>query len=540
MGERVSPRESRLLPAAMLLLESFLAGIYRKLSSRCSSWVQGSAIFGALMRVRSVMLELLSGSLIWPRISALLRSFLVPPGENWGLDTLFGAALALAVLHSSELAVMTLALVLILKLYRRISGRGVWRGVYGVPAMTSRGSIGQAGEDGLPIPAGLFLPLFALILFAAGAAFASVTPAYSARNLVMWLFYAFSFVLGLDVARRGKALAAALPVLFATTVAGAYGIYQHLTGFQSYEGWLDPEFADVSRITGTFSNPSFFSQTLALTLPVAVALVLSGGGFRYKVILLGSILIQGVALALTLGRAAWIGCMLSLAVVAVLYDKRLIVVGFVVVLIASSFAPEFLVKRFLSAFSMEDSSNNYRVSVWRGSLALARAYFLTGTGLGAESFVYTYPEYMIIGSPAWHSHCVYLEILIEMGILGLIAFLWMLVAWAVYTWRGLVSAGLLNSGSGSGPVRNRSGSILRLGGLRGAKWARAAVAVGAASAVLGSLAQGLVEHTLYSPRVALLFWAWAGLSAGLSLYATDEGALPRTQLQVSVEKGAVA
>ncbi|HHY34235.1 MAG TPA: hypothetical protein GX510_01145 [Firmicutes bacterium] len=536
MGESGRRRESGVLPAAMSLLEGFLAGVYRKFSGRCSSWTQGSAILGALTRVRGAVLELLSGSLFWPRISRLLRGVLVPPGENWSLDTLFGAALGLAVLHSSELAVVAVALVLVLKLYYRISGRGASQ----VPGMMSPGSVCQVGEDGLPVPAGLFLPLFALLLFAAGAAFSSVTPAYSARNLVMWLFYAASFILGLDAARRRRSNAVILPVLSAVTVAGLYGIYQHVTGFQSYEGWLDPEFADISRITGMFPNPSFFSQTLALALPVAVALVLSGGRLRNKVILLGGIAIQGVALALTLGRAAWIGCMLSLAVIAVLYDKRLIVVGLVVLLVASSFAPEFLVKRFVSAFSTEDSSNNYRVSVWRGSLALARAYFLTGTGLGAESFVYTYPEYMVIGSPAWHSHCVYLEILIETGILGLTAFLWMLVAWAVYTWRGFVSAGLLKPGSGRSPVRNWPGSTPPLVGPDRGKWARAAVAVGAASAVLGSLAQGLVEHTLYSPRVALIFWAWAGLSAGLFLQGAGEDALSRAQAQVSAEKGAVA
>lgn len=537
MDERGERRESSVLGTAIALLEGFVAGAYCKISDRCASWAQESVILRALARIRRAVPGMLAGSLFWPHIRGLLRSTLVPKGERWGLDTLFGAALGLAVLHSSELAVLLVALVLLFKLHGRFSKRRVSQR----SKMTvSPGSGGPAGEDGIPIPAALFLPLLALILFAAGAALASVTPAYSARNLVMWLFYAVSFILGLDAARRRKAQAVTLPVLLATTAAGVYGIYQHMTGFQSYEGWLDPEFEDISRITGTFPNPSFFSQTLALVLPVGVALILSSGRFREKIIPAVCIAIQGVALALTLGRAAWIGCLLSLAVVAVFYDKRLVIVGLILLLIASSFAPEFLVKRFASAFSMEDSSNNYRVSVWRGSLALARAHFLTGTGLGAESFVYTYPDYMVIGTTAWHSHCVYLQILIEMGILGLMAFVWLLVTWAFYTWRGLVWAGL--SGSRSGPsssVQNLQCSGRGLLGPDPGKWARAAIAVGAASAVLGSLAQGLVEHTLYSPRVALIFWTWAGLSGGLSLQGTEEDAVSRVQAEVT-EKGAIA
>lgn len=534
MGERGRRRESRVFSAVLFVLEGLLAGVYRKLSNRCSSWTQGSAILSALARVRGVVLELLSGSILWPRISGLFQGALVPPGEHWGLDTLFGAALGLAVLHSSELAVVAVALVLVLKLYHRVSGRNVSQ----LSAMMSGGSVREVGEDGLPIPAGLFVPLLALLLFATGAAFASVTPAYSARNLVMWLFYGSSFILGIDAARRGKAKAVILPAFAASTLSGLYGIYQHMTGFQSYEGWLDSKFEDISRITGTFPNPSFFSQTLALTLPVGVALILSSVRFREKIIPAAGIAVQGVALALTLGRAAWIGCLLSLAVIAVLYDKKLIIVGLIGLLIASSFAPEFLVKRFASAFSMEDSSNSYRVSVWRGSLALAKAHFLTGTGLGAESFVYTYPDYMIIGTTAWHSHCVYLQILIEMGILGLIAFLWLLVAWAFYTWRGLVWSGLLGSPSArSSRVPSLPGGDLA--SLRRAKWARAAIAVGTASAVLGSLAQGLVEHTLYSPRVALIFWTWAGLSAGLSLQGTNEDAVSRAPAQTAKQGAAV-
>lgn len=507
MAERVDPSDSYILSVVSHLAGSLAMRLSATLRSLRAIGKE-SACIQAIRRIQESLPRLLSGSFAWKaatRVAGLVAVSEMRPGP----EALFGVALGLAFLHSSEVAISVTLLAVVWRIVLATTPRRVPD-----PSEQPEGRRCPASLAGWMHPS-LFLPLYALMMFATGSALSSVTPAYSLRNLVMWVFYMTSFAMGLDASRRGKERHVALPLLLAATVSSCCGIYQYLTGFRSYEGWLDTEFEDLTRITGTFGNPSFFSQALALAIPVGAAFVLSSRGVRRRVVAALYVMVQGAALLLTLGRAAWIGCLFSLLVVAAFYDRRLVVLGLVVLLVALPFLPEYVVKRFVSAFSTEDSSNSYRISVWRGSLALARAHLVTGTGLGAESFVYTYPDYMVIGTTAWHSHCVYLQILIEMGIFGLGSFLWLLSVWGLYAWKGIFRsyAGLFAGGKGTPSSFSGGGIPVGAGPRKG----EAAVALAAAAGVLGSLAQGLVEHTLYSPRVALIFWTWAGLSAGLSL-----------------------
>lgn len=74
----------------------------------------------------------------------------------------------------------------------------------------------------------------------------------------------------------------------------------------------------------------------------------------------------------------------------------------------------------------------FRIYVWNGTVKMAHDYFLTGIGLGPASFAIIYPHYANIhaqvGVP--HSHMVYMELIIELGILGFVSFMWfMLKLW---------------------------------------------------------------------------------------------------------------
>lgn len=71
----------------------------------------------------------------------------------------------------------------------------------------------------------------------------------------------------------------------------------------------------------------------------------------------------------------------------------------------------------------------FRIYVWSGTTKMVQDYFLTGIGLGPGSFAIVYPEYAnihaLVGVP--HSHMVYMELIIELGILGFISFMWFML-----------------------------------------------------------------------------------------------------------------
>lgn len=341
------------------------------------------------------------------------------------------------------------------------------------------------------LPRWLLVSFFAFMALVVGAVPGSVRPRESLVELVFWAAYATGFVLGADAAGGGRGEEVVWPLVALASLAGVAGIWQYLSGWTPPQSWVDPRFeGEITRVVGTFSNPTFFAEMMGLALPVTAALALVRRHWRERLVLVGFALLQAGGMLLSFSRGAWLGLVISLAILAVLYDRRLLVAGMVLVLAAPYVLPPVLVERFVSSFSLEDSSNSYRLFIWRGAWALARAYLWTGTGLGADTFVYTYPEYMIIQTPAPHAHSNYLEVLVELGVPGLAALLWFLLTWTWEVCRGV--------------RRFTDATALR---------------VGIVAAVAGHLLHGLVEYTWYSPRIALVFWTLLGLGVGTAVRA---------------------
>ncbi len=214
-------------------------------------------------------------------------------------------------------------------------------------------------------------------------------------------------------------------VLAFVAIAAVMGIVQGIRGVE-----VDLEFVDVTvnegmpgRVYSTFANPNNFAELLILFLPFFAALFLSAKKVTSKIIVfLGLAAVLG-ALAMTYSRSCWVGFALATVIFVCLYDKRLIIPLIFVVIAAVPFLPETIMNRIFTIGSMEDSSNSYRLFIWESCLNMMRDYGITGIGLGPESFRTIYPGYASpVAITAPHSHMLYMEIVIEMGILGAVGF----------------------------------------------------------------------------------------------------------------------
>jgi putative inorganic carbon (HCO3(-)) transporter len=88
------------------------------------------------------------------------------------------------------------------------------------------------------------------------------------------------------------------------------------------------------------------------------------------------------------------------------------------------FIPSSVINRFASIGDLGDSSTFYRVYCWRGSIEAIKDHFLGGIGYGTDAFKAIYPQYAFAGiEAAEHSHSLFLQILVAMGIGGLLTFL---------------------------------------------------------------------------------------------------------------------
>ena len=227
----------------------------------------------------------------------------------------------------------------------------------------------------------------------------------------------------------------------------------------------------VGYLPVTFSD-NLASGILSITLPFAFAALWLA--VRTRRVALGGIgalaLVVGlVAFVLTGSRGAWIGLAAGAIVAAYLLlrhafvERRtrtpawLILLDVAVVAVAIA-AVAFFVAIVLSpeldarlGVSAQGGSAFSRIALWRDSLPLIQDYYFTGSGLSATAMIYATYAYLLHVPYLVHAHNLYVQIALEQGVPGLIAFLGIIVSTVAYTvsaWRrtDVVGRGLLAAG----------------------------------------------------------------------------------------------
>jgi O-antigen ligase len=151
--------------------------------------------------------------------------------------------------------------------------------------------------------------------------------------------------------------------------------------------------------------------------------------------------------------------------------------------------PDNLLDRAFSILNFSDSSISYRIYTWIGSLRVVGDHFLGGIGFGPEAFAKIYPAYAFAGiESAEHSHSLPLQILIGMGIGGLLVFVALIFLYLQKTLEY---------------VRKPESSSSKF-------YVTAAVA-----SVIGALVMGAFDYIWYNYRVFYIFWIVIALGCAL-------------------------
>jgi len=335
-----------------------------------------------------------------------------------------------------------------------------------------------------------FVPAAFFLAAAAVAAVFSLMRTQSFKTFPLYVVYFMAFYCAALIFRDNKRLNIALAFLIIPAVAVSFiGIYQYVfVKVPTAIAWVDvTQFPELStRVYATMENPNVLAEYLGLVVPVILGLLWTVKKPIIRLLLLVAASIITLCLILTFSRGAWVGFALAVMIFAVLKEPRLIFAFVIVALIAPAFMPSVVMKRIASIGSLEESSNAFRVSIWIAALRMIKDYWLTGVGLGLDAFARVYRDYMIAGTPAVHSHNLYLEIGIEMGIVGIVSFLW------------FIQTGI------SKAVRTAQRNS-----------ASSAMLVGMIGALAGHLLHGLFDYVWYSPRIVMLFWLIFGMMAAL-------------------------
>lgn len=187
----------------------------------------------------------------------------------------------------------------------------------------------------------------------------------------------------------------------------------------------------------------------------------------------------------TYTRGAWLG--FAAGVLALLPATRkgrwLLLGGLLVLGLAVLAGPQHLRQRFLTMGDPDDPTVRERVYMWRSGLTMWRQHPVLGVGPGGvkrEYERYALPE--AVKKRTGHVHNTPLQILVERGVLGLAAWIWLWVAFYAEASR-------------------------RLRRLSADATAERALVVGGIAAITGFLIGGLSEYNFGDSEVVMVAWA---------------------------------
>lgn len=314
----------------------------------------------------------------------------------------------------------------------------------------------------------------------------------SLKSVMVYIAFMLVYYLIVRLVNDKKNLVKAFALLTgASLVCSVYGIYQYFNPAE-LQVWQDSEmFSDISgRIVSFFENPNVYGEYLILVIMINVALLATVKKPLLKICTFILLALSGVCMILTYSRGCWIGIVLAVALFLFMSSKKMFLIMTAMGVVALFFLPDSVMTRLLSIGNLADSSTSYRVYIWQGTMDMLKDFWLTGIGVGTSAFNHVYPIYAFGAISAPHPHNLYLLLLSEMGILGLLVFVALMI---------VVLKKLFCTANNS---KDRTLSVFSSALFSG---------------LVGFLVQGIFDNVWYNYRVFLFFFIIIGLSGAVCL-----------------------
>ena len=174
------------------------------------------------------------------------------------------------------------------------------------------------------------------------------------------------------------------------------------------------------RAAGTFLQPNEFAGYMLFLVPVGIAQLGAPPVLRRLGLIAAAV--GGVGLALSVSRAAWLGACIGLPLLIARFGKRALAAYAVIAVVGFAIGVT-----SLRDIAHDPSENASRIAVWRGALRMAERFALTGVGPLNFSRVYPSLKTPDAAIDEVHAHDLPLNTLVENGVLGLAALVWVVV-----------------------------------------------------------------------------------------------------------------
>lgn len=331
------------------------------------------------------------------------------------------------------------------------------------------------------------LPEVLVLALSAFFAFGGITPGGSlesiasgaSRALLMLLYFPACVFFSNPTWRERGILAMQLT----GGVVSVNGIVQYAQG-KALLQWVDlSRFSDIGgRVTSCFSNPNILAVYLLLLIPIALCYTIEDTKKGALRLLYGLCFIAECGcLILTWSRGAWLGGVISVLLVLMLFNHKTragLLLGLAPLCSMLGFLPRAILNRFGSIGNLGESSIRYRRYLWRGTIRMLKEN-PWGIGMGEGAFSSAYLPYSVSGTEtAAHSHQLLLQLVCDVGGIGAVVYCFLMLLIV----------------------------LLFIRGMKKTKEKRFFVGVGGFCGLVGCGIMGLFDHIWYHNGLFALYW----------------------------------
>ena len=226
---------------------------------------------------------------------------------------------------------------------------------------------------------------------------------------------------------------------------GIYGIFQKF----GMDPFLTFPRTGRFKIIGLSGNPIYFSDLLLPLFIIFFTLSLGKLSSRMRSIYISIVILLGIVIFFTFSRSAWLAILVTLPIILYIrYKKRwrafvkyLLGIAISLFVILGLFPP--IRRRFFSMFYIFNYTVWVRILVWLSSVFIIKDHPLFGVGAGNFAYVYTYYQGKFLISPfgksfikyagfAEKAHNEYIQLFVELGLLGFLLFFLLLMVYFYY------------------------------------------------------------------------------------------------------------
>lgn len=298
--------------------------------------------------------------------------------------------------------------------------------------------------------------------------------------------------------------------LHVALLVSAVGLRQWFFGVDALATWVDVDssLAGTTRVYSYLGNPNLLAGYLIPATFLSLAAIFAWNHWVAKALAVTMLVVNAACLVLTFSRGGWLGFVAGGFVFVILlvhwvsirlpkfwrlWTLPMVLGGTLGGLVLAVVSVPAVQERFLSIFAgHEDSSNSFRIYVWRAVIEMIQARPILGIGPGNDAFNLVYPFYQEPGYTALSAYSIFLEVLVETGIIGLICFLWLVLVTLIQGWLSL--------------------QRLRQEWDPNGFWLMAAIAT-----IVAMVVHGAVDTVWYRPQVSTLWWLMVAIVASYCL-----------------------